>query len=161
MGKNILLVEQDKSFCKLIVPVLEGRGHKVFIAESGMEGKGFIQKENLDMVILGAPLPDDNGFDWLTALRATGNKVPVTFIASSQPELHANKDRLERELGVVLAVSKPVIPFVFGAQLEGKISPDDAQSGKLKRLRNDVLDACLQVRAHAAFKARRSCSGDY
>lgn len=132
MGKNILLVEQDKSFCKLIVPVLEGRGHKIFIAESGMEGKGIIQKENLDMVILGAPLPDDNGFDWLTALRATGNKVPVTFIASSQPELHANKDRLERELGVVLAVSKPVIPFVFGAQLEGKISPDDAQSGKLK-----------------------------
>ncbi len=132
MGKNILLVEQDKSFCKLIVPVLEGRGHKVFIAASGMEGKGIIQKENLDMVILGAPLPDDNGFDWLTALRATGNKVPVTFIASSQLELHANKDRLERELGVVLAVSKPIIPFVFGAQLEGKISPDDAQSGKLK-----------------------------
>ncbi|MCC7527986.1 MAG: response regulator [Candidatus Melainabacteria bacterium] len=132
MGKNILLVEQDKSFCKLIVPVLEGRGHKVLVAASGMEGKGLIQKENLDMVILCAPLPDDNGFDWLTALRATGNKVPVTFIASSQPELHANKDRLERELGVVLAVSKPVIPFVFGAQLEGKISPDDAQTGKLK-----------------------------
>jgi diguanylate cyclase (GGDEF)-like protein len=132
MGKNILLVEQDKSFCKLIAPVLEGRGHKVFIADSGREGKGIIQKENLDMVILGAPLPDDNGFDWLTALRATGNKVPVTFIASSQPELHANKERLERELGVVLAVSKPIIPFVFGAQLEGKISSADAQSGKLK-----------------------------
>jgi len=132
MGKNILLVEQDKSFCKLIVPVLEGRGHKVFQAESGKEGKETIQKENLDMVILGAPLPDDNGFDWLTALRATGNKVPVTFIAASQPELHANKERLERELGVVLAVNKPVIPFVFGAQLEGKISPDDAQAGKLK-----------------------------
>jgi len=132
MGKNILLVEQDKSFCKLIVPVLEGRGHKVFQAETGKEGKTTIQKENLDMVLLGSPLPDDNCFDWLTALRATGNKVPVTFIASSQPELHANRDRLERELGVVLAVNKPVIPFVFGAQLEGKLNPEDAQSGKLK-----------------------------
>lgn len=132
MGKNILLVEQDKSFCKLIVPVLEGRGHKVFQAESGKDGKATIQKENLDMVLLGSPLPDDNCFDWLTALRATGNKVPVTFIASSQPELHANRDRLERELGVVLAVNKPVIPFVFGAQLEGKLSPEDAQGGKLK-----------------------------
>lgn len=132
MGKNILLVEQDKSFCKLIVPVLEGRGHKVFQAETGKEGKSTIQKENLDMVLLGSPLPDDNCFDWLTALRATGNKVPVTFIASSQPELHANRDRLERELGVVLAVNKPVIPFVFGAQLEGKLNPEDAQSGKLK-----------------------------
>lgn len=132
MGKNILLVEQDKSFCKLIVPVLEGRGHKVFQAENGKEGKEVIRNENLDMVIVGAPMPDDNCFDWLTALRATGNKVPVTFVASSQPELHANKERLERELGVVLAVNKPIIPFVFGAQLEGKISPDDAQSGKLK-----------------------------
>ncbi len=132
MGKNILLVEQDKSFCKLIVPVLEGRGHKVFQAESGKEGKAVVQKENLDMVILGSPLSDDNGFDWLTALRSTGNKVPVTFIASTQPELHANRDRLERELGVVLAVNKPVIPFVFGAQLEGKLNPEDAQAGKLK-----------------------------
>ncbi|PZM77691.1 MAG: hypothetical protein DKT66_25775 [Candidatus Melainabacteria bacterium] len=132
MGKNILLVEQDKSFCKLIVPVLEGRGHKVIQVESGKEGKGVIQKENLDMVLLGAPLPDDNCFDWLTALRATGNKIPVTFIAASQPELHANRERLERELGVVLAVNKPVIPFVFGAQLEGKLSPEDPQSSKLK-----------------------------
>ena len=132
MGKNILLVQQDKSFRKLMVPVLEGRGHKVFQAETGKEGKSTIQKENLDMVLLGSPLPDDNCFDWLTALRATGNKVPVTFIASSQPELHANRDRLERELGVVLAVNKPVIPFVFGAQLEGKLNPEDAQSGKLK-----------------------------
>lgn len=132
MGKNILLVEQDKSFCKLIVPVLEGRGHKVIQVDSGKEGKGVIQKENMDMVLLGAPLPDDNCFDWLTALRATGNKIPVTFIASSQPELHANRERLERELGVVLAVSKPVIPFVFGAQLEGKLSPEDPQSSKLK-----------------------------
>lgn len=132
MGKNILLVEQDKSFCKLIVPVLEGRGHKVIQVDSGKEGKGVIQKENLDMVLLGAPLPDDNCFDWLTALRATGNKIPVTFIASSQPELHANRERLERELGVVLAVNKPVIPFVFGAQLEGKLSPEDPQSSKLK-----------------------------
>ncbi|MCC6979401.1 MAG: response regulator [Candidatus Melainabacteria bacterium] len=132
MGKNILLVEQDKTFLKLIVPVLEGRGHKVFQAETGKEGQGFIQKENLDMVILGSPLPDSNCLDWLTALRATGNKIPVTYIASSQPELHANKERLERELGVVLAVNKPVIPFVFGAQLEGKLSPEDPQSGKLK-----------------------------
>lgn len=154
MGKNILVVEPDQQFCKLIVPVLESRGHKVVQAASGDEATAKVIGESFDMIVLGAPFvqvaspagnvsnsdgtkdekdnTESDGVGWLAQLRATSNRTPVVYVASSQAALQANKGRLERELGVVLSLHKPIIPFVFGAQLEGKLSVDDTQAAKLK-----------------------------
>ena len=44
MGKNILVLDDDKQFCKLIVPVLEGRGHKVQQAPTAQEGAALIRR---------------------------------------------------------------------------------------------------------------------
>ncbi|HEY9784208.1 MAG TPA: response regulator [Candidatus Obscuribacterales bacterium] len=134
MGKNILILEPDTQFCKLVVPVLEGRGHRVIQADSGKTGREIVERESLDLVIVSGPLPDFDGVDWITGLREKGNNVQVVFIAPSQQDLQLNKERLERQLGISLVVHKPVIPFVFGAQVESQFAGADAgqQASKLK-----------------------------
>jgi diguanylate cyclase (GGDEF)-like protein len=134
MGKNILLLDDDKQFCKLMASVLEGRGHKVLQAESGQQGWEALNKENLDLVIVCGPLPDQSGVDWITEIREKGNQVRCVFVGQSQKEVQINKTKLENDLGISLIVHKPIIPFVFGAQIEGQFteSAADSQAAKLK-----------------------------
>lgn len=133
MGKNILLLDDDKQFCKLMASVLEGRGHKVLQADSGEKAWETLNKENLDLVIVCGPLPDKSGVDWISEVRAKGNDIRCVFVGQSQKDVQINKSKLENELGISLIVHKPVIPFVFGAQIEGQFAESaSAQAGKLK-----------------------------
>ena len=134
MGKNILLLDDDKQFCKLMVSVLEGRGHKVHQAETGQQGRDLLSKENLDLVIVCGPLPDNTGIEWISDIRKTGNQIQCVFVGASQKELQINKSKLEKDLGISLLVHKPVIPFVFGAQIESQFASENSgtQAAKLK-----------------------------
>lgn len=134
MGKNILLLDDDKQFCKLMVSVLEGRGHKVLQVDSGEKGFETVDKESLDLAIVCSSLPDKRGVDWISEVRAKGNDLRCVFVGQSQRDVQTNKEKLENELGISLVVHKPVIPFVFGAQVEGQFADDSAagQAGKLK-----------------------------
>lgn len=134
MGKNILLLDDDKQFCKLMAPVLEGRGHKVLQAETGKEGWELLNQESLDLVVVCGPLPDNSGVDWISDVRKKGNRIQCVFVGSSQRDVQISKEKLEKELGISLIVHKPVIPFVFGAQIEGQFASDNAlgQASKLK-----------------------------
>ncbi|HEY9731218.1 MAG TPA: response regulator [Drouetiella sp.] len=133
MGKNILLLDDDKQFCKLMASVLEGRGHRVLQADSGEKGLEALNKENLDLVVVCGPLPDKTGVDWISDVRQKGNDVRCVFVGQSQKDVQMHKARLESELGITLIVHKPVIPFVFGAQIEGQLTESaGAQAGKLK-----------------------------
>ena len=134
MGKKILLVDSDQQFCKLVVPVLEGRGHKVFEADSGKQGEALLGKETLDLVIVCGPLPDGDALEWINSLRTKGNNVQIAFVAASSQEVARNKYMLEHDLGVSLLIHKPVIPFVFGAQVESQFTTEgaEAQAKKLK-----------------------------
>lgn len=133
MGKNILFIEPDKAFAKLIVPVLEGRGHKVVQTATGKEATASIQDECPDLIIFAGPPSDIDGIAWIQNLRQTGAKTPIVFIHPSQQELLANKEKLDRDLSVSLSVAKPVIPFVFGAQVENQFADGkDTATAKLK-----------------------------
>jgi diguanylate cyclase (GGDEF)-like protein len=133
MGKNILLLDDDKQFCKLMASVLEGRGHRVLQADNGEKGFETLSKENPDLVIVCGPLPDKSGVDWISDVRKKGNDVRCVFVGQSQKDVQLNRAKLESELGISLMVHKPVIPFVFGAQIEGQLTESTgAQAGKLK-----------------------------
>lgn len=135
MGKNILLLDDDRQFCKLVAPVLEGRGHKVFQAETALQGSQVLEKESLDLVIVCGPLPDGDAVEWINSIRQAGHNVQVVFVAPTQQDLQVRKDKLERELGISLIVHKPVIPFVFGAQVESQFA-SDGQSGQQAKLKD-------------------------
>ena len=134
MGKQILLLDDDKAFCKLMASVLEGRGHKVVQAHSGAEGKEAVAQNGVDLIIACAPLQDGTGIEWVDNLRKSGNTVPLVFVGATVKEAQQHKERLLKDMGVTLVVNKPLIPFVFGAQIESQLSTDSSggQAAKLK-----------------------------
>lgn len=134
MGKKLLLLDDDKAFCKLIVPVLEGRGHQVIQAQTQEQGSAALQQGDLDLIIVCGPLPDGSGMEFIEKVRKSGHNTRVVFVAPSQQESQKNKDRLQRDLGISLVVHKPLIPYVFGQQVDNQFleGGSAAQSQKLK-----------------------------
>lgn len=132
MGKNILLLDDDKQFCKLMTQVLEGRGHKVVQASTGEEGSTVVGKDSLDLIIACGPLADGTDVDWIEKLRQGGSNVNVVYVGQEAKDSANNKDKLQRDLKVTLIVNKPVIPFVFGAQIESQFASDNAQAQQAK-----------------------------
>jgi diguanylate cyclase (GGDEF)-like protein len=172
MGKKILLVEEDQQFCKLVVPVLEGRGHKVLQAQNGQAGAEIVEKEALDLVVVCCPMLDGDALEWISRLRETGNNIEIVFVAAALQEVRLYKQKLEKELGVALVLHKPVIPFVFGAQVEARFASDeaDAQARKLKDFEtmflalvtkySRVLPSKLSDLASAIEKARSNTADE-
>ncbi|HEY9679829.1 MAG TPA: response regulator [Drouetiella sp.] len=134
MGKHILIIDGDKQFCKLMTSVLEGRGHKVLLAENGAAGTDSLDKNKPDLVIVCNPLDDGTGLDWIINTRKLGYNVRCVYVGQSQKNAQANKARLEDDLDVKLIAHKPVVPFVFGAQVEGQLQDEtaSAEASKLK-----------------------------
>ncbi len=97
MGKNILLLDDDKQFCKLMASVLEGRGHKVLQADSGEKGWETLNKENLDLVIVCGAFADKTGVDWISDIREKGNDIRCVFVGQSQKDVQINKAKLEND----------------------------------------------------------------
>jgi len=134
MAKSILVLDDDKQFCKLVVPVLEGRGHKVLQAPTAQQGTQLLGEHAFDLILVCGPLPDNNGIDWISDLRKQNTVVRCAYIADTQKELQTNRKVLEESLGVTFFAYKPVIPFVLGAKLEGQFATENspAQAAKLK-----------------------------
>ena len=69
MGKNILLLDDDKPFCKLMVQVLAGRGHTIIPAASTVEADAALVNDNVDLIVAALPLADGTNVDWISNLK--------------------------------------------------------------------------------------------
>lgn len=134
MGKKILLLDDDKAFAKLIASVLEGRGHTVAQTATGNEGEREASRADLDLIIVSLPLSDGTGIEWIQNVRNNGVQAPMVYVAPNTYEAQRHKARIQKDLGVILVVTKPLIPFVFGAQIESQFQSEnqEAQQAKLK-----------------------------
>lgn len=134
MGKKILLLDNDQQFRKLMAGVLEGRGHSVLEAQTGAEGAIVVAEHAPDFAIVCGPFADESGLDWIHKMRKAGNKMPMAYVGLSPKEVQPYRDKLAKELDVKLSTHKPVIPFVFGAQIESHLATEDeaGQASKLK-----------------------------
>ncbi len=134
MGKTILVLDKDQQFRKLIVPLFESRGHKVVQADNGRSGKDVVEQEKPDLVVVGSPLPDISGIHWVEQIRSVGHQMEIVFVAGDKTELQEVRPVL-KDWNICMSASKPLIPFVFGAQVECQFASDkgaEAQKQKLK-----------------------------
>jgi len=131
MGKKILLLDGDQQFTKLVSPVLEGRGHSVTNAHIAVAPSD-LQVGDLDLIILSSPMADSDELEWLTRLRNEGYNTKVILIAKSQEHLHTLKPKVPKNLAVSLMVHKPLIPYIFGAQVDRQLDPDQSEAANQK-----------------------------
>jgi len=103
---NILLIDDEFMVLELASEILTYLGHKVYIANSGLDGLK-IYKENqniIDVIIVDLLMPDMNGKEFYDKVRAFDSDVPI--IISTGISDAKEKETL-KNLQVVNFLEKP------------------------------------------------------
>ena len=87
---NILIIDDENQIRKFLDIALRAQGYKTLLAENGQKGLELLALQGADLVILDLGLPDLDGFEVLSQLRAWSN-VPVIVLSVRSDELEKVK----------------------------------------------------------------------
>ena len=87
---NILIIDDENQIRKFLDIALRAQGYKTLLAENGQKGLELLALQGADLVILDLGLPDLDGFEVLSELRAWSN-VPVIVLSVRSDELEKVK----------------------------------------------------------------------
>jgi DNA-binding response OmpR family regulator len=107
MIKNILVVEDDVVFCKLLTRFLDKNQYQTQDAQSAKQAFGLLQEKSFDLAILDYRLPDDNGLSILKNIKKE-NKVGKVIIITRYGDEEVASQAIE--LGADAYISKPINP---------------------------------------------------
>jgi CheY-like chemotaxis protein/HPt (histidine-containing phosphotransfer) domain-containing protein len=106
---QILVAEDNVVNQKLVVRLLEKQGHRAVVASNGQEALAALQKQAFDLILMDVQMPDMDGFETTTAIRAgelaAGGHIPIVAMTA-----HAMTGDRERclQAGMDGYVSKPI-----------------------------------------------------
>ena len=109
---RILLAEDNIINQKLMVRLLEKRGHKVIMATNGKEVLAAMAEASpVDLILMDVQMPELDGLETTTAIRAleAGQKTHVPIIALTAHALPSDRERC-LEVGMDGYITKPVRP---------------------------------------------------
>jgi DNA-binding response OmpR family regulator len=79
---EILVVEDEDVFRRILVRNLERRGHVVRQATTAADALAAVAEGRPDLLLLDISLPDRSGWDVLRALREEGLEVPTVIVSA-------------------------------------------------------------------------------
>jgi two-component system, sensor histidine kinase and response regulator len=108
---RILVVEDNAVNERLVVRLLEKRGHRVVVAGNGKEAVSALEKEAFDLILMDVQVPEMDGFEATAAIRKNekGTGLQQMIVALTA---HAMKGDQEKCLaaGMDGYLSKPIRP---------------------------------------------------
>jgi two-component system, NtrC family, nitrogen regulation response regulator NtrX len=102
---NILIIDDEENIREILKDVLEDEKHKVFLAEDGIAGLEYFNKEKIDICFLDIWMPKIGGIEVLKKIKENFNEVEVVMISG-----HAKIDQAVRatKLGAYDFLEKPL-----------------------------------------------------
>lgn len=125
--RTALVVDDSKSARFAMRKYLEAAGYKVLAAESAMEAYAALRGCVPDVVFLDHVMPDIDGFQAMTAIRATPATAAVPIVLCSSNE-GAEFVETARGLGALAVLLKPPSPQQIGDVLRHVERPAEPQS---------------------------------
>lgn len=116
---HVLLAEDNLVNQKLALRLLEKRGCRVTVVETGCEALSVLERDRIDIVLMDVQMPEMDGFEATGAIREreklSGGRVPIIALTA-----HAMKGDRERCLsaGMDGYVSKPIAGEALFAELD-------------------------------------------
>ncbi len=104
--KQILIVDDEPAWTKVLSVLLRREGYKVLEATSGREALKTLTGLRPDLILSDVRMPDMNGFDFLDEVRRTArnSNTPVVFLTGID-DYDAKK--VARDLGATDYLIKP------------------------------------------------------
>jgi CheY-like chemotaxis protein len=84
---NVLIIDSNEGFVKVLSSLLEGHAFSVSQANSGLQGLEAIQNEKPDLIFLDIGLPDISGIELIEFLKMNENMKNIPIIALAERDL--------------------------------------------------------------------------
>jgi DNA-binding NtrC family response regulator len=105
---NILLIDDDDQFRKMLRQTLIKAGYSVSEASNGTEGIRSFRSEPADLVITDIVMPDKEGIETIMEMRQMAPSLNIIAISGGGRIGSASYLDLARKLGAVETFSKPI-----------------------------------------------------
>jgi CheY-like chemotaxis protein len=127
---RILLAEDNPVNQKLVVHLLQRRGHTVAVANNGREAVEIAKHENVDLVLMDVQMPEMDGFQATAAIRTweQGRRTPLCIVALTAHAMDGEKERCLAN-GFDLYLAKPFRPDELDRVLAEGVVRNDALAG--------------------------------
>ncbi|GAB4346489.1 MAG: hypothetical protein Kow0099_27770 [Candidatus Abyssubacteria bacterium] len=79
-GRSILLVDDDREFCKAMKRMLEGAGYRMAAKHDGVEALEALSQGSFDLIISDLRMPNLDGMELMHEIVKRGIDVPVVFL---------------------------------------------------------------------------------
>ncbi|KRC59705.1 MULTISPECIES: response regulator [unclassified Nocardioides] len=110
---KILIADDSRVMRQIVIRTLRQAGHgghDIVEAENGREALEKVQTEAPDLVLSDWNMPEMNGIDCLSALRAAGSSVAFGFVTSEGSEEMRQR---AASAGAAFLIAKPFTPEAF------------------------------------------------
>ncbi len=106
MARKVLVVDDEPGICDLVCLNLESEGYEVTCANSGHEAMEKIKREHPDLIVLDIMMPEIDGWEVLSHLKAdpATSGIPVILLSAKSEEV---SKLLGFKLGADDYVTKP------------------------------------------------------
>jgi CheY-like chemotaxis protein len=95
LPKQILVVDDETTFCEVIARVLAEAGFETRCASNGQTALELVEQDDFDLVLADVMMPHLDGIDLVRRLRQRGHLLPIVLMS-----------------GIVDSVAQPDIPFI-------------------------------------------------
>ncbi len=104
---RILIIEDSKAISLQMKHQLEGKGHKVVVAENGKQGFLLATSNHYDVFLSDIFMPHWDGYKFIEAMEVVNPSVPIIVISGSldHKELY---EKLEAYINVIAILAKPI-----------------------------------------------------
>ena len=119
---NILIADNDETMRELLLTSLKRANHDVMMVETGEDAIETIRRFPLDLAILDNSLPDLNAIEIISALKESGDEIPLIMVLSSKSTPESIRECVEAGARdyVVKPFNLPVLIERIQVMLHGK-----------------------------------------
>lgn len=115
---NILLVDDEKVYLEVLEAFLSPLGHKIVLANSGMECLKYIDEMDFAVVVLDVSMPGIDGFETARRIFLSSRAKDTSIIFFTAIARESIKIFQGFSLGAVDYLFKPCVPEVFIAKVK-------------------------------------------
>jgi DNA-binding NtrC family response regulator len=84
-GKNVLIVDDDNSVCRIVQRMLSDEQYQVQTSQSVADALGAIEQRPFDAYVMDYKLPDGSGLDVAERIRSKWGATPIILISGYDP----------------------------------------------------------------------------
>lgn len=142
---KILVVDDEMHIGELILFNLEKEGHKVRLAQTGLEALDLLEKEKPDLMVLDLMLPELDGLEICRRVRQKPDLADIPIIM-----LTAKSEEFDKVLGLELGaddyLTKPFSPRELNARIKARLRRSQGQPiGKVAEHNLEIIIGEIRV----------------